>query len=154
MRFRNAICYWHSGIAVIQWVYKYKTELRKEASCPHRRTASLSNVEPDLLGIISEYFPAYQRLDISVVDPAVWKLCKSVRIQSRLVENSFKVGFGWRWKRLKECTGVTHLKSQHVGGRGSRMVWSVSRTVCPGWHQTLILLISTSWVARITGVSH
>jgi hypothetical protein len=25
---------------------------------------------------------------------------------------------------------------------------------CPGWLQTAILLISASWVARITGVSH
>jgi hypothetical protein len=30
----------------------------------------------------------------------------------------------------------------------------VSRTVCPGWFQTTILLISASWVARITGMSH
>jgi hypothetical protein len=30
----------------------------------------------------------------------------------------------------------------------------VSWTVCPGWLQTLILLISASWAARITGISH
>jgi hypothetical protein len=30
----------------------------------------------------------------------------------------------------------------------------VSWTVCPGWLPTVILLISASWVARITGVSH
>jgi hypothetical protein len=30
----------------------------------------------------------------------------------------------------------------------------VSWTSCPGWLQTVILLISASWVARITGVSH
>jgi hypothetical protein len=30
----------------------------------------------------------------------------------------------------------------------------VSWTVCSGWFWTLILLISVSWVARITGVSH
>jgi hypothetical protein len=28
------------------------------------------------------------------------------------------------------------------------------RTICLGWLQTMILLISASWVARITGVSH
>jgi hypothetical protein len=28
------------------------------------------------------------------------------------------------------------------------------RTIYPGWFWTMILLISTSWVARITGVSH
>jgi hypothetical protein len=28
-----------------------------------------------------------------------------------------------------------------------------SRTICPGWFWTMILLISASWVARITGVS-
>jgi hypothetical protein len=30
----------------------------------------------------------------------------------------------------------------------------LSRTICPGWLQTMILLISASQVARITGVSH
>jgi hypothetical protein len=32
--------------------------------------------------------------------------------------------------------------------------WGVSQTTCPGWPWTLILLISASQVARITGVSH
>jgi hypothetical protein len=27
-------------------------------------------------------------------------------------------------------------------------------TICLGWHQTEILLISACWVARITGMSH
>jgi hypothetical protein len=30
----------------------------------------------------------------------------------------------------------------------------VSRTICPGWLWTMILLISASWVARIIGMSH
>jgi hypothetical protein len=30
----------------------------------------------------------------------------------------------------------------------------VSQTVCPGWLWTAILLISASWVVRITGMSH
>jgi hypothetical protein len=30
----------------------------------------------------------------------------------------------------------------------------VSKTICPSWLQTMILLISASWVARITGVRH
>jgi hypothetical protein len=30
----------------------------------------------------------------------------------------------------------------------------VSQTICPGWLQTTILLISASWVARIIGMSH
>jgi hypothetical protein len=30
----------------------------------------------------------------------------------------------------------------------------VSWTICLGWLRTMILLISASWVARITGVSH
>jgi hypothetical protein len=29
-----------------------------------------------------------------------------------------------------------------------------SQTICPGWLQTAILLISASWVARIRGISH
>jgi hypothetical protein len=32
--------------------------------------------------------------------------------------------------------------------------WGVSRTICPGWPQTMILPISASQVARITSVSH
>jgi hypothetical protein len=33
--------------------------------------------------------------------------------------------------------------------------WEIgSRTICLDWLQTVILLISASWVARITGVSH
>jgi hypothetical protein len=31
---------------------------------------------------------------------------------------------------------------------------SVSQTICPGWFRTAILLISASWVARITGANH
>jgi hypothetical protein len=31
---------------------------------------------------------------------------------------------------------------------------SVLQTIFLGWHQTLILLISASWVARITGMKH
>jgi hypothetical protein len=31
---------------------------------------------------------------------------------------------------------------------------AVLKTVCPGWPWTPVLPISTSWVARITGVSH
>jgi hypothetical protein len=30
----------------------------------------------------------------------------------------------------------------------------VSQTVCSGWLQTEMLLVSASWVARITGMSH
>jgi hypothetical protein len=30
----------------------------------------------------------------------------------------------------------------------------VSWTLCPGWLQTMIHLISASWVAKITGMSH
>jgi hypothetical protein len=31
---------------------------------------------------------------------------------------------------------------------------SILRTICLGWLQTTILLISASWVASVTGVSH
>jgi hypothetical protein len=30
----------------------------------------------------------------------------------------------------------------------------VSETICPGWFWTMMLLISASWIARITGMSH
>jgi hypothetical protein len=32
--------------------------------------------------------------------------------------------------------------------------WGVSLTFCPGWPQTVILLISSYWVVRITSMSH
>jgi hypothetical protein len=36
-----------------------------------------------------------------------------------------------------------------------RVFWDrVSWTICLGWLRTVILLISASWVAGITGVSH
>jgi hypothetical protein len=36
-----------------------------------------------------------------------------------------------------------------------RVFWDrFSRTICLGWLWTTILLISASWVASITGVSH
>jgi hypothetical protein len=36
-----------------------------------------------------------------------------------------------------------------------RVFWNkVLWIICPVWFQTAILLISTSWVARITGISH
>jgi hypothetical protein len=36
-----------------------------------------------------------------------------------------------------------------------RVFWDrVSQTICPGWLWTVVLLISASWVARITGVRH
>jgi hypothetical protein len=36
-----------------------------------------------------------------------------------------------------------------------RVFWDrVSKTICPGWLHTTILLISASWVARITDMSH
>jgi hypothetical protein len=39
------------------------------------------------------------------------------------------------------------------------VLWRVSpdrvfQTICPGWLQTLVLLISVSWIAGITGMSH
>jgi hypothetical protein len=37
----------------------------------------------------------------------------------------------------------------------NRYFWDrVLQTICPGWLWTMILLISASWVARITGMSH
>jgi hypothetical protein len=59
------------------------------------------------------------------------------------------------------------LRSSHLLGRGS-ITWvtpltlfgimyfqdRVLHTVCPGWLRTTILLISASWIARITGTSH
>jgi hypothetical protein len=33
-------------------------------------------------------------------------------------------------------------------------IFRVSLTICTGWLQNMILLISASWIAKITGVSH
>jgi hypothetical protein len=48
-----------------------------------------------------------------------------------------------------------HLEPLHQPFFVMRFFWHrVSQTICPCWFQTMILLISVSWVARITGVSH
>jgi hypothetical protein len=52
------------------------------------------------------------------------------------------------------------LQSQGLNSGPTTFFWwwifqdRVSRTICPGWLRTVILLISASWVARITDVSH
>jgi hypothetical protein len=46
-----------------------------------------------------------------------------------------------------------HLKPLHQ--LCDRFFWDpVSGTICVGWLHTTVLLISASWVARITGLSH
>jgi hypothetical protein len=57
--------------------------------------------------------------------------------------------FLWYWVWTKGL----HLESLHHFCNGvfrDRVSW----TICQGWFQIVILLISASWVARITGVSH
>jgi hypothetical protein len=52
-------------------------------------------------------------------------------------------------KQVLDCLSYTSspLCSSYFGD-------GVTQTTCPGWPQTEILLISTSQVARITGMSH
>jgi hypothetical protein len=46
---------------------------------------------------------------------------------------------------------LSHFTSPILWG----IFWDrILQTICPGWLWTSILLISASWVARITGVSH
>jgi hypothetical protein len=59
------------------------------------------------------------------------------------------------------CGGTEFAKQvlYHLSNSSSPFCFSyfgarVSRTICLGWPGTVILLISTSQVARITGVSH
>jgi hypothetical protein len=48
-----------------------------------------------------------------------------------------------------------HLEPLHQPYFHEVLFWDrVSQTICQGWHQTEILLISASWVTRITGMSH
>jgi hypothetical protein len=52
------------------------------------------------------------------------------------------------------------LRAYTFGRFASPFMWwfyfqdRVSWTFCPGWLQTMILLISASWVARSIGLSH
>jgi hypothetical protein len=49
---------------------------------------------------------------------------------------------------------LNHSTSSPQPFFGEGFFWDrVSQTICPGWLQTMILLISASWVAMITGVS-
>jgi hypothetical protein len=48
-----------------------------------------------------------------------------------------------------------HLEPLHQPFIVMSFFWDrVSWTICLGWLRTMILLISASWVARITGMSH
>jgi hypothetical protein len=48
-----------------------------------------------------------------------------------------------------------HLEPLHQPFLWWFFFWDrVSCTICPGWLWTTVLLISASWVARITGMSH
>jgi hypothetical protein len=55
----------------------------------------------------------------------------------------------WIW------TQSLHLEPLHWLFSEKGFFWDrVSWTICLGWLQTVILLISASWLARITGMSH
>jgi hypothetical protein len=49
---------------------------------------------------------------------------------------------------------LSHSSSPFCGFFFFFFLYRVRKTICPGWLQTTILLISASWVARITGMSH
>jgi hypothetical protein len=67
----------------------------------------------------------------------------------------FLMGLGFELKELH----FANQKLYHMSHTSSPFCSSYfgdgdSRTICPGWPQTLILTISASQVARIIGVSH
>jgi hypothetical protein len=72
--------------------------------------------------------------------------------RARLAEIYFKnIFFFWFWGLNSGLTPWATLPALFLW----RVFWDrVSQTFCPGWLWTLVLLISASWVAGITGVSH
>jgi hypothetical protein len=67
--------------------------------------------------------------------------------------------FFWQYQSLN--SGPQCLLGRHYHLSHSALpfcVWyfqdRVSWTICPGWSQTLILLVSAFWVARTTGMGH
>jgi hypothetical protein len=89
----------------------------------------------------------------SVVYKLLWKLLISFRFSSdiwisAIIFTSFFCGT-WFW------TQGLHLEPvHHPFFCGGIFQDRVSQTVCLGWLQIVILLISTSWVARITGMNY
>jgi hypothetical protein len=62
----------------------------------------------------------------------------------------FFFGWTWVWTQVQTTWATPPALSVKVF-----IFWdTLSQTICPGWLWTTILLISASWVARITGVSH
>jgi hypothetical protein len=76
----------------------------------------------------------------------------------KMAFSSFLFCFWWYWVWTQGRTlarqmlyYLSHSASPFLCG----FFWDrVSWTICPGWPQTKILLISASWVARITEMSH
>jgi hypothetical protein len=66
---------------------------------------------------------------------------------------SFLLSFFFFFWQYWGLNSLSHSTSPILWWVFSRRV-RVSRTIYPGWPWTTILLISASWVARITGVSH
>jgi hypothetical protein len=77
-----------------------------------------------------------------------YSMCRSALLVFSL-SLSLSVGLGFELAKQVFCCSFW-LFIFWSGYLGDQVVW----TICPGWPQTLILLISASQAARVIGVSH
>jgi hypothetical protein len=95
------------------------------------------------------------------VGSSTWASCflgKYSTIWATLPAFFFLVGSTWVWIQNLELARqvlyhLSHCVSPFCVYVGYFQV-GVLQTICPGWPLTSILLISASWVARITSISH
>jgi hypothetical protein len=92
----------------------------------------------------------------SKVAPLVHTMTSTLRVinsSACLRVSQFFLFFLWYWSLNSEPTPWATLPALFC--KFFFFFWDrVLQTICPGWLQTVILLISASWVARITVVSH
>jgi hypothetical protein len=134
------------------WVGFWEKRWARAKECSELRTGSLL--------ILSTWVPANPRKD--------WhQNCKAIRIQaitlsglplSSLTLGSFALSISSFLLFVFSVLGFelrAYTSNHSTSPFSEGFFWDrVSWIICPGWLQTMILLISASWVARITGESH
>jgi hypothetical protein len=106
--------------------------------------------------------PVFSSRNIMVLPLIVFCLTVTFSVLSYLRFTEFLEFIGsYKWSILKKNFCGTRAQTQglHLKPLYRPFLWwvfqdRVSQTVCLGWLRTSLLLISASWVARITGVSH
>jgi hypothetical protein len=102
-----------------------------------------------------QFLPKCSRVMCALL-PWLGKTCFAVLVLSLFLARSLSLGFFFfLFCGTRVWTQSLHLEPLHQPYFCDEFFRDrISRTICLGWLWTVILLISASWVARITGVSH